>query len=467
LQKQRPSRRRSTAQADGAPREHRALNKCQEAFLAVCLFTVIVTFTPVTLAQDAPPAPSTAPGLKPPPSVPGPAPGRAPVPRREPEPSAPAYRAGSFLLYPDIVLTEFYDSNVFYTNSIKLSDWATVLTPSLYGESDWARHSVTFQLGWEGTRYNEYESEDTDDYRASLEGRYDISVDTNVYGGFRYSRDHEDRESPDARNGFRPTIFYAKRGYAGVYHQFSRFSVRIAATILGLNFEDTPFLNGIINQDDRDRTHYTGGARFGYELSPRSELFLQAAIDNRRYKTTPDDLGFFRDSDGQRWLIGARLNRPGKVKAELFGGYLRQDYEDPRLADVSKPAFGANVLWQALPETTVSFYVDRTVEETTVFTLSPLRSASSYLNTYAGIGVDHRLADQFGLYGSASFARVDYQGIDRRDDYPSVAAGLSYTLSRHFIVDTSIRYRWLDSSIPGEDFAKRQVFVRLIIPLVP
>jgi len=411
-------------------------------------------------------------------------PGAAPVRRTQPAQRAPEravpYQAGSFLLYPELGMALMYDSNVFATNDAHVSDWATTMSPALWLQSNWDQHALNFYGAADLTYYRDEDNENTQDWRLSTEGRYDFTRDANAYGGAWWSRDHEDRESPDGRNGLFPTLYYTFAGYGGYFQQFHEFSVRVGGRAEHLTFQNvataSPGFPVLIN-DDRDRWRYTGGARFGYEFTPRFEGFVQLAVDNRRYDRKPDDFvvtggGFFRDSDGERAYVGARFNVPRVVKAEAYVGYLHQDYEDSRLDDVSKPGFGANILWNAGDKTRVSFYLDRTIEETTVFRSGFV--ASSYVNTFGGLTVSHRLIDKLTVYGNLFASRAAYQGIVRTDDYAGGALGAAYRVNKNFLWDLSYSYRQLNSSapqpivsgplraLPGEDFQRSQVFLRAI-----
>ena len=411
-------------------------------------------------------------------------PGAAPVRKtqpaqRTPEREAP-YQAGSFLLYPELSGALMYDSNVFATNDVRVSDWAAIWSPAVWLQSNWDRHALNFYGAADLTYYQEEDSENTQDWRLSTEGRYDVTPDANAYGGVWWSRDHEDRESPDGRNGLFPTIYYTFAGYAGYFQQFHEYSVRLGGRAEHLTFQNvqtaSPGFPVIIN-DDRDRWRYTGGGRFGYEFTPRWEGFVQLAVDNRRYDRKPDDFvfaggGAFRDSDGERAYVGARFNVPRVIKAEAYAGYMSQDYEDARLADVNEPGFGANVLWNATDTTRVSFYLDRTIEETTVFQSGFV--ASSYVNTFGGVTVSYRPLDRLTLYGNLFASRAAYQGIVRTDDYTGGALGAAYRVNKHFLWDLAYSYRQLDSSapqivvagplraLPGEDFQRSQVFLRAV-----
>jgi len=284
---------------------------------------------------------------------------------------------------------------------------------------------------------------------------------------------HEDRESPDARNGLLPTVYFQQRYYAGFFHQAERLSLRIAGTANRLNYQDVPFLTGsgvinIINNDDRDRWQYTGGARLGYEVSPRLEPYLQLAIDDRDYINKPDDLGYQKSSTGGRYLVGVKWNVPRTLKLDAFAGYLTQNFDDPRFSDVNKPVLGGALLYALTDSTRLSAYLDRTLEETTVTeTVAPgvVQSASSYLNTYGSVGISHRLSADWSLRGDVSASRAAYQGIDRTDDYYGATLGVGYRMTPNLYLDFSIAYRKLNSSIPDEDFKKRMAFLRIAVPL--
>jgi hypothetical protein len=405
--------------------------------------------------------------------VPGSGPARNIVRAQEPIQRQQPFEAGSFLVYPEITLSGFYDSNVYYTKRDTVSDYAMIFTPAIWALSNWREHALNFSAGADLTRYRDQTLEDTNDWRVSAEGRYDFNFDTNVYGGARAFRSHEDRESPDARNGLEPTIYYGQRYYGGVFRQQGPWSFRLGGTALWLNYDDTPFItssltNAMINNDDRDRWQYTGGLRIGYELSPRLEPFVQLALDERRYRHVPDDLGYDKDSNGYRALAGIRFNQPNAVKLDLFAGYLKQRYEDSAFADVSAPSFGGALVWRISDKWALNAYLDRTVEETTVLQLDPLTTtitpASSFLNTYGGATLSYRFTERWIGAVEASYSRADYQGIDRTDNYRGAGGSLTWRVAKMLYLQALYQYRGLDSSVPTEGYSKNLVYLNIGIP---
>jgi hypothetical protein len=387
--------------------------------------------------------------------------------QRHREPHGEPYRVGSFLLYPQLEAAVVHDDNVFYSDTDRKSDVAGVYTAALWAKSNWSRHALNIHASADAIRYLDYSQEDSDDYRFSMEGRHDLSPHRNVYGGFHFSRNHEDRESPDDRNGVTPTRYYQERYYVGYFDQPSRWSFRLAATALRLNYRDVDrrLDTGVItdiNNDDRDRWQYTAGVRVGYELSAPLEVYGQVALDNRRYDALIDDNGLARDSDGQRYFFGIKYLVPETLKLDVFCGWLKQDYGES--GTVEKPILGFAMVWSASTRNTVTVMVDRTLEETTVLSSDNLTAATSYLNNSASIRFQHQWSEQWGFRIGASASRSDYRGIDREDDYTGAYIGAHYRLHPNALLEFEFSERRLDSTLDSENFKKRIAMLKLVIP---
>ncbi len=373
------------------------------------------------------------------------------------------YSVGDFRLRPKIALASGYDSNIFATRTNEVEDSFWVLAPSLAGTSVWKTHEFKFDVGGSVGRYQDNDAEDYEDYWANLRGRYDLSKKTNVFGGFGYSFEHEDRGSPeDELAGDEPTTFDSLRLHAGVAHSFGKASIRVGGTFEQLDFDNVAPLNN----DDRNRDLSGLGARVRYRIDSQYGLYLQGIRDLRDYESRVDDAGFARSSDGYRVALGLQVKPSNRLSGELFGGLLRQDYDDSRFSTVSVADFGGSVKWRTAPRTTLSAKLERSLEETTVF------GASSYLNTSLSGQVKHWVAPRLTLNAGLAIAEADYQDIDREDDYRSAQLGLRYYLTPRWYVAAEYRVQARDSSLEQivntdanpqslEDYSRNQLFLTL------
>lgn len=416
---------------------------------AVSMQVALAAPTPLpTQARDAPLALASAEGRLPESGV-QPSPSST-----DPGPQSLGIAMGSFVLYPDILLSQYWDDNIFATGTAREEDWVTVIAPSLAIRSRWDRHELKFKLDADLARYAENESENSNDYRAAAEGRYDLGEQTNAFAGVLYARDHEERSSPDDVAGFEPTRYTELRAYGGAAHDVGDLGLRAGATVKRLNFDDTASNLGLIDNDDRDRNEYTPGVRISYRLQPELVGYVKGVADLRHYDADLDAFGFDRDSKGYRVGVGLEYRLPGRFRADAFVGHMRQSYDDPQFDSPSAMAFSGSVSWNATTSTSVFGWVDRSIEETTLF------ASPAYRYTGAGVGVDHYLRGDLVLSGRASWANSDFYQSTRSDDEFDLGVSLKYFLTRQYYVAADYRFQHRDSTIPVVEYDRNQVFVR-------
>lgn len=379
----------------------------------------------------------------------------------EPTDTRQETRLGEFIVGGGLTVTELYDDNIFATEEAEEGDYVTIVTPELYLESDWQQHRLRLVGGAEIGRYASNGAEDYEDFWLGADGRYDISDDSNVFGGARLSQEHEDRESPDAVAGTEPTTFTRLQNHLGLEHKIEAASLRLGLTAERLDFDDVSRTGGIINNDDRDRTMYEGGGRVGYRVRPGLEPFVQGVYDLRRYDDGADDNGFDRDSEGFGLAAGFQARLAAGLGVEALTGYLHQAYEDFQLDDVDSVDFGLRLLWNSDRGTTINGFVDRTVEETT------LARASAALDTVFGVSAEHAVFSDLLLTGRAVYIDSDFEGIARQDDIYSLGAGLKYFFLPNFFVGGEYRLLVQDSSEIGQDYVDNRVLLRLGAQIAP
>ncbi len=362
------------------------------------------------------------------------------------------WRAGTFTIKPEVVLTEAYDDNIFATRTNEVNDTITIFSPSVWIKSDWKKHELNLGASLDAASYDTNSNENYSDYYLTTDGKFIISPSANIFGGIELSQKHEERSSLDDINGIEPTTYKETSGHLGFYKKFNNVSLRLGGTIDQLDFDNVDNLAGLIN-DDRDRTEQSFGARISYRLNPRYEPYLQAIYVKRSYDLDLDDNLFNRDSDGYRAAVGVHTKIDNQTSAEFYLGYLKQDYDDNALSDVSTVDFGMNFTSKINPRTTVKVALDRSLEETTV------NSASSYLYTVASANTNHKLSSKYSLDFDFSYSESDYEGISRTDNELLASIGMKYYLNRNVFLTASYRLLNRKSDIPGADYYRNQAYL--------
>ena len=106
--------------------------------------------------------------------------------------------------------------------------------------------------------------------------------------------------------------------------------------------------------------------RAGYEISPAITPFVEAEFGRRIYTCDVDSNGFERSSDRDSARAPAlELDLTEKLTGEFSAGWLREMFDDDRLAGISGPTVNADLDWSPERGTTIGLHRQTTVEGTT------------------------------------------------------------------------------------------------------
>lgn len=369
--------------------------------------------------------------------------------------------AKHFQLELGIDLSGGFADNLFATSNYEVDDFVLVTEPTARLTFTDDKNRIVVRGEGEIGRYADITSENYDDWLIGADGRLQASQNLTLLAGGEFQWEHESRSSPDAEDGLEPTQYRRLYLFGGGILKAGKLTFRPAIQLNRYDFDDVAAEGGPINNDDRDRSQYELGARILYPAAEDMDLFVQGAWDRRDYDDQPDDFGFRRDSDGGSVVAGIRKTFSPRLSAEIFAGYLGQDFDDPRLKDVSTFDAGALINWTGPVGLSATFRLDRSIEETT------LPGASSYVVTSGVLsisGTPHpRLRAGITLDGT----KYDYRGDPRSEFVTSGNAWLRYWLNPHIYagLDYSIAQR--SSNAAGFDYDENRLMLRLGAELRP
>lgn len=378
------------------------------------------------------------------------------------EQERPEYEAGgihvrAFTIKPKIAVEENYDDNVFYTAQNEKEDMITMVKPAVTVESGWSRHSLNLHASNTSAYFSDNSDENYDDSNIGFDGRLDVLRETFITGGFDYTTTHEERASPDSiSSSVEPPQYDEALTRLGFYRGLSRISLLVDNEFRQIDFDDGSTASGAtIDNDVRDRDRYDGTVRVGYEFIPNYEAFVRGGYNTRSYDHNAPTLN--RDSDGYTVTAGTAVNITGKTRGEVFAGYMEQDYEAVTLPDIDGVNYGASLLWNATPITSVKAGIERSIEETT------RTNAAGYIATAYSSSIEHELRRNVLLGAKVAYITNDYEqtaGSFTREDTLAVAGlNAKYLLNRHASIRSDYTYSDRDSNIVNQDFSKNRVMV--------
>jgi hypothetical protein len=377
--------------------------------------------------------------------------------RPRPSYDAVGIRAGAFMILPQASVSEKYNDNIYATDTNETDDFITTLGASIAVNSGWSRHALNLNAGVSKDIYADNTGENRLDWNVGANGRLDATRDTRLSGGASYAQLHEDRGDPNSpAAAAEPTEYDLLSANAAFDQRFNRLTARVSGGYENYDYKDVAATGGgIIDQDDRDRVQYEEALRFGYDVSPDTNVYVQGTLNQRDYDLSPPTVPTNRDSDGYAVAVGSDFRLSSLAQGGIFVGYQSQSYDNPAFSDVSGLSYGADVEWYTTPLTTVTFSAAATVEETTSV------GASGYLSQTVGIRVDHELLRNVLLNGRVSYANDDYEGISRTDDIVRAGLGVDYLVNRNFTLGLGYDFTNKNSNVAGVDYTRNQIGLTL------
>jgi hypothetical protein len=412
----------------------------------------------------APPPSSTANKTPLPPAMAGSVPGQ-PARRRlrlDDDPFGPVGDyAGSFLVKGALELSGGYDTNPARLNKPIGSPFYMV-APELVVMSDWERHALVADLRGSFTGYGNTlpatidgaaspapVNIDRPDFTGHVDGRIDVDRDLKLTSQLRLRLATDNPGSPNIQAGLAKYPVYATFGTTlGVDQTFNRLQLAAGATVDRTSYTDSRLTDGsTFSNDDRNFNQYGGIGRISYDLKPGLKPFVEVEGDSRVHDQPADRNGYFRDSSGGYVKAGSSFEFTRILTGELSLGYAARNYVDPRLNRLQGFLTTGSLIWNASPLTTVKFFTDTQLAETT------LAGASGVLvRTYA-FEVDHDFRRWLTAIGKFTYGTLDYQGQNRNDKTYSLEGDLIYKLNRNVWIKGSLRRDMLSSNVVGASSA--------------
>lgn len=365
--------------------------------------------------------------------------------RPHPEYEALGLPVGMFTLYPKVQFDAEFNDNIYATATGAEDDIVFRIKPELSLESGWSRHMLNAYARGAINRYDEFDTENSEDFGVGASGRIDITRASNIAMGADYAELTEPRTSSNAPASTAEPIQY---DMAQAFLAASRVSGRLKLSARGdyrtFDYQDGLTLAGApVDQDNRDRDVGSLSGRADYAFSPATAFFVQVTGNERTYDVASSLAAPNRDSSGYEVLAGVNFEAGAVARGEIAAGYIKQDFDEDAYSDIDGFGARAQLQWFPTELTTFTVAATRTIEDAGV------SGSGGYLSSGLSLSVDHELLRNVILSGSATYSTDEYNGIDRDDDRFSASIGGTYLLNRN--IGLSLMASHLEQSSDGAD----------------
>lgn len=341
-----------------------------------------------------------------------------------------------------------YSDNVLAASSNEVDDILTVLDPTVGIAADWGRSSLALTAGMSIGRYSDFSSEDYNDFAVNLRGRQRIGADGQLRIGLRASEGHDSRRDPTDEDGLQPNRYALEAISSGFAGRFGTVDLDLDLEVKNIDYEDTPGLNFVINNDDRNRRENRLVARIGLLAEQAISTFLEYQQDERVYEQRLDDSGVARSSEGSAFGVGIRLQPTGKLNGEVMLGREERRYQSSQFADNQRFWARSTLEWNPTGLTTVSLDYETRIDETTS------SSTAGVEVDEIGLRIDHELLRNVVISVERRMSNETYVAATREDDIARWFGSIDYLVSNRLRIAFEVAANDRDSSASAQSYAE-------------
>lgn len=372
--------------------------------------------------------------------------------------AAVGIRVGTFTLRPSI------EQGVVATNNADSSvdgKSAVLSRTTLRFEAESGREGNSATVSGYGIFRKTLSGQEVKDAQGRLDGRLDLDLghDWRAVARLGYEAAPESADSPVV---IEDTVSQPLRqsfdGSLGVLKDIGKVRLGLTGAARRDTYGDAELASGaVLSQKDRDSTLYTATLRGGYEISPALTPFAELEAGRRAYDLRADAAGYERSSTRLGARGGLALDLGEKLGGEVSAGWIRESFDDDRLAPLAGATVAADLRWSPQRGTIVGLRGDTTLEDTT-------NAGESGSILYAGrLTAEHRLRANLTANAELGAGWRDYLGSGGHDLIYSAEAGLTWWLNRNAGVTASARHETVTSSLPDRDSRTDSVYLGLTL----
>ena len=380
--------------------------------------------------------------------------------RPHPEYEALGALLGAFTLFPRLQMDAEYNDNIHATGTGERGDFIARVKPDLALESGWSRHAVQAYAQASLSRFQDFNTEDANDWSIGASGRIDVTRASSLHAGADYAETTEPRTASGAPTAsLRPIQYDMAQAFLAASRVAGRLKLSTRGDLRAFDYRDGAAVGGApIDQDSRDRAITSLSARADYAVSPATAVFFQVTGNARDYDLASTPTLPARDSTGGEALVGLNFELGAVSRGEVAVGYISQSFDDAAYDDIDGFAARMQLEWFPTELTTVAVTATRSIED------AGLLGSGGYLSSGFGASVDHELLRNVILSAAAIYNLDEYNGLDRDDERFSATLGGTYLLNRNLGLSLTASRLEQSSSGPSRGVAFSQN--RLTISLV-
>ncbi|HEY8964524.1 MAG TPA: outer membrane beta-barrel protein [Alphaproteobacteria bacterium] len=371
--------------------------------------------------------------------------------------------AGGFIFKPSITISEERSDNIYTSPNNEKADFITRIKPEVMIErSGLGKNKLEFKLDVEQALYRDSSDDNYLNAHAAIKTRYITGPASRIDFAADYARLHAERgddEADPTAVADEPIGYDRYHAKASLTHDFGVWSIEPRVDYMRYDYDDGSRISGaLLEQDTRDRTEFTPGARLSYAATKETSLFADGDMGSRQYDmNAPND----RDSVGGSYLLGIRHQPQDNLLIEAAGGYMNRDYSDLAFDTINTWGAQGRLEWIYAPESIIKLNIKRDIAEVTD------ANVGGAVRTNILASISKLLAPDWTGEFSLRYMNRDYRGgfgatsgaQDREDHYYKVGLTTEYMLTKYLALLGQISHANNSSNLDTAEYSENVVMI--------
>ncbi|WP_158639097.1 outer membrane beta-barrel protein [Elioraea rosea] len=355
--------------------------------------------------------------------------------RERPEYDPLGIRVGAFTIRGTAQLDQAYNDNVFYSSTNKQSDSVSLMTARGSIASNWSRHGIGGYASVQRLQYWQLTDQSYTNYEAGLNGRYDLTPDTELTGEASSAVYHVLRTDPDSQPSDEPIEYSVQSFGAGVAQSLSRYRLGLRGFYRVYDYDAYSFDGVQVRGSGQfnDYEIYGATATVGYALGPFRTVFAGLRVFRLRYTDVPT--GFLDlSSNAVYGFVGFNYDFDGVWRYEFDVGYINQVYDEDSIQSLSGPSGSLRVTWAPTSLLAIRANLARSIRQQLVQTGTAADFENGFFSNEFGVNATYELYRNVLVNAGISGRYDEYRGTRGSSWYLAPTVGVNVLLDRNFRV---------------------------------
>jgi hypothetical protein len=362
-----------------------------------------------------------------------------------------------WMLYPSLFAGIAFDDNLFQSATNRTRATGLRLRPAVIADRRDGTHQSSLYINGDFRLFPAQSRGNVEEVHLGGSHTWEATRDFVLRAKADFSRRTDSYSSgsvSDGKGGLTqqtaPLFYDQFTGSVAAVKHFNGMWIGISQSEVVTTYEKMGTAVGPVSQSYRNGVVHSTTGRLGYNISPLLYAFAESTLNFRRFNSG------LLNSNGYRFVGGLGTDRISLFRGEVYGGFQRQNFDNPAFRDASSPVVGTALNWYPTQYLDFRASLDETFQDSSSSAVGTGSGGPSKVVS-AALVANYRLARSWSASVRGGLDSVSYIAGSRRDKRWSTGVFVNYEIARNLAATLEYSYTHVVSNTAGASFDRNQI----------